>query len=175
MFASDSVSLPRLDNPTGACPTHRRQWADFLVSLMAPLHRQYKTARTETRRHLLLKIRQMPTQTSASRGYVLFRGAIRDTHKSPTNCLPGCGHDPRSAPNLERHGSSKMQTFGWLEIHIFWTEFPDAFHQKSKRMSFLYITSHDKRDHPLQATVPLFRGSFSAFQRTVQRPSCRCR
>ena len=30
MFASDSVSLPRLDNPTGACPTHRRQWADFL-------------------------------------------------------------------------------------------------------------------------------------------------
>ena len=47
MFASDSVSLPRLDNPTGACPTHRRQWADFLVSLMAPLHRQYKTARTE--------------------------------------------------------------------------------------------------------------------------------
>ena len=72
MFASDSVSLPRLENPTGACPTHRRQWADFLVSLMAPLHRQYKTARTETRRHLLLKIRQMPTQTSASRGYVLF-------------------------------------------------------------------------------------------------------
>ena len=119
MFASDSVSLPRLDNPTGACPTHRRQWADFLVSLMAPLHRQYKTARTETRRHLLLKIRQMPTQTSASRGYVLFRGAIRDTHKSPTNCLPGCGHDPWSAPNLERHGSSKMQTFGWLEIPHF--------------------------------------------------------
>ena len=72
MFASDSVSLPRLDNPTGACPTHRRQWADFLVSLMAPLHRQYKTARTETRCHLLLKIWQMATQTSASRGYVLF-------------------------------------------------------------------------------------------------------
>ena len=39
---------------------------------MAPLHRQYKTARTETRWHLLLKIRQMPIQTSASRGYVLF-------------------------------------------------------------------------------------------------------
>ena len=72
MTASDSVSLPRLDNPTGACPTHRRQWADFLVSLMAPLHRQYKTARTETRCHLLLKTRQMTIQTSASRGYVLF-------------------------------------------------------------------------------------------------------
>ena len=103
----------------GCMSASRRQWADFLVSLMAPLHRQYKTARTETRRHLLLKIRQMPTQTSASRGYVLLRGAIRDTHKSPTNYLPGCGHDPRSAPNLERHGSSKMQTSGWLEMPHF--------------------------------------------------------
>ena len=83
MFASNSASLPRLDNPTGACPTHRRQWAGFLVSLMAPLHRQYKTARTETRRHLLLKIGQMPTQTAASRGYVLFRGANKGhTQKS---------------------------------------------------------------------------------------------
>ena len=32
---------------------------------------------------------------------------------------PGCGHDPRSAPNLERHGSSKMQTSGWLEMPYF--------------------------------------------------------
>ena len=119
MFASDSVSLPRLDNPTGACPTHRRQWADFLVSLMAPLHRQYKTARTETRRHLLLKIRQMPTQTSASRGYVLFRSAIKGHIQKSYKLSPGCGHDPRSAPNLEKHGSSKMQTFGWLEMPHF--------------------------------------------------------
>ena len=119
MFASDSVSLPRLDNPTGACPAHRRQWADFLVSLMAPLHRQYKTARTETRCHLLLKTWQMAIQTSASRGYVLLREYRQVRHKSPTNCLPGCGHDPRSAPNLERHGSSKMQTFGRLEMPHF--------------------------------------------------------
>ena len=35
MVASDSVSLPRLDNPTGACPTHRRQWANFLVAANA--------------------------------------------------------------------------------------------------------------------------------------------
>ena len=119
MSASDSVSLPRLDNPTGACPTHRRQWADFLAALTVLPHRQYKTARTETRRHLLLKIRQMPTQTSASRGYVLLREYRQARHKSPTNCLPGCGHDPRSAPNLERHGSSKMQTFGRLEMPHF--------------------------------------------------------
>ena len=96
MFASDSVSLPRLDNPTGACPTHRRQWADFLVSLMAPLHRH--------RLRAVMFCSEVP---------------IRDTHKSPTNCLPGYGHDPRSAPNLERHGSSKMQTFGWLEMPHF--------------------------------------------------------
>ena len=96
MFASDSVSLPRLDNPTGACPTHRRQWADFLVSLMAPLHRH--------RLRAVMFCSEVP---------------IRDTHKSPTNCLPGYGHDPRSAPNLERHGSSKMQTSGWLEMPHF--------------------------------------------------------
>ena len=33
MTVSDSVFLPRLDNPTGACPTHPRQWTDFLAAL----------------------------------------------------------------------------------------------------------------------------------------------
>ena len=131
MVASDSVSLPRLDNPTGACPTHRRQWADFLVSLMAPLHRQYKTARTETRWHLLLKIRQMPIQTSASRGYVLFRSADKRCTKV-LKLSAVCGHPPWSAPNLERHGSSKMQTSGWLEMpHFFDPNFHLHFHLKS--------------------------------------------
>ena len=50
-------------------------------ALVAPLHRQYKTARTETRYHLLLKTRQMITQTSASRGYVVFSELTRGTHK----------------------------------------------------------------------------------------------
>ena len=118
MFTSDSVSLPRLNNPTGACPAHRRQWADFLVSLMAPLHRQYKTARTETRRHLLLKIWQMPAQTSASRDYVLFSSGKSATRKF-LNCLMICGHSPWSAPNLERHGSSRMPDAAWLEIPDF--------------------------------------------------------
>ena len=73
MTASDSVFLPRLDNPTGACPTHPRQWADFLAALTALPRRHDKTARTETRCHLLLKLRQVTTQTSASRGYVLLQ------------------------------------------------------------------------------------------------------
>ena len=57
----------------GACPTHRRQWADFLAALTALPRRYDKTARTETRCHLLLKLRQVTTQTSASRGYVLLQ------------------------------------------------------------------------------------------------------
>ena len=153
MSASDSVSLPRLDNPTGACPTHRRQWADFLAALAVLPHRQYKTARTETRRHLLLKIRQMPTQTSASRGYVLLREYRQVRHKSPTNCLPGCGHDPRSAPNLERHGLSKMQTSCWLEMPYFCTEYPAAFPHEIRRCASNNI--------PYQRRICLERHSLS--------------
>ena len=85
---------------------------------MPRLHRHYKIARTETHCHLLLKIRQMATQTSASRDYVLFSSGKSATRKF-LNCLMICGHSPWSAPNLERHGSSKMQTFGWLEIPHF--------------------------------------------------------
>ena len=111
MTASDTVSLPRLDSP-GVCPTSHRQWADFLVSLMAPLHRQYKTARTETRWHLLLKIRQMPIQTSASRGYVLFIGDVRNTQKS-LNCLSACGHTRgvlKTWKNTDHHRCKKRQS-----------------------------------------------------------------
>ena len=57
------------------------------MSLRAPLHRQYKTARTETRWHLLLKTGQMPIQTSASRGYVLFSGANKGHSQKSLNCL----------------------------------------------------------------------------------------
>ena len=40
MFASDSVSLPRLDNPTGACPTHRKTICrTFVCPLLAPLNK----------------------------------------------------------------------------------------------------------------------------------------
>ena len=119
MSASDFVSLLRLDNPTGACPTHRRQWADFLAALVVLPHRQYKTARTETRCHLLLKIWQMAIQTSASRGYVLFRGAIRDTHKSPTNCLPECGHAPSECSKLGKTRIIADAATGWLEMPHF--------------------------------------------------------
>ena len=165
MFASDSVSLPRLDNPTGACPTHRRQWADFLVSLMAPLHRQYKTARTETRRHLLLKIRQMPTQTSASRGYVLFDIKMafmpsvvwcRKGHTRILKLSAGCGHDPRSAPNLERHGSSKMQTFGWLEMPHFLIRISSYIPSEVEKHDFLSYYFSQQKGQPVSCGSPFF-------------------
>ena len=59
------------------------------------------------------------SQTSASRGYVLFRGANKGHTRRSYKLSLGCGHDPRSAPNLERHGSSQMQTSGWLEMPHF--------------------------------------------------------
>ena len=92
----------------------------------------------------------MPTQTAASRGYVLFRGAIRDTHKSPTNCLPECGHDPWSAPNLERHGSSKMQPFGWLEMPYFLNRiFHLYFHMKSPSVFLIILLIKAKHGREL--------------------------
>ena len=80
--ASNAVSF-HVWTVLGVCPATRRQWADFLAALAVLPHRQYKTARTETRWHLLLKTGQMPIQTSASRGYVLLSGGTRGTHKSP--------------------------------------------------------------------------------------------
>ena len=90
---------------------------------MPLLHRHYKIARTETRCHLLLKIRQMATQTSASRDYVLFSSGKSATRKF-LNCLMICGHSPWSAPNLERHGSSRMPDAVWLEIPDFVIRIP---------------------------------------------------
>ena len=133
MFASDSVSLPRLDNPTGACPTHRKQWADFLLSLMAPLHRH--------RLRAVMFCSEVP---------------IRDTHKSPTNCLPGCGHDPRSAPNLERHGSSKMQTFGWLEMPHFLIRISSYIPSEIEKHDFLSYYFSQQKGQPVSCGSPFF-------------------
>ena len=62
----------------------------------------------------------MPTQTAASRGYVLFRGAIRDTRKS-AHCLRCVGHVPASVSKRGRDTESAAKL--WLEeIRAF---FPD--------------------------------------------------
>ena len=115
--------FPRFDNPR-KMSDNRRQWADFLAALATLLHRQYKTARTETRWHLLLKIRQMPIQTSASRGYVLFRSADKRCTKV-LKLSADCGHSPRSVQSLERHGI-RYQTRYRLEIPHFAFQIPAA-------------------------------------------------
>ena len=108
--------FPRFDNPR-KMSDNRRQWADFLAALATLLHRQYKTARTETRRLLLLKSWQKTVQTSASRGYVLldikmaFMPSVVWCHKGHTRILKlsaDCGHSPRSVQSLEKHGSSEI-------------------------------------------------------------------
>ena len=149
----------------GCMSASRRQWADFLVSLMAPLHRQYKTARTETRRHLLLKIRQMPTQTSASRGYVLFDIKMafmpsvvwcRKGHTRILKLSAGCGHDPRSVQNLERHGSSKMQTFGWLEMPHFLIRISSYIPSEIEKHDFLSYYFSQQKGQPVSCGSPFF-------------------
>ena len=99
------------------------------MPLVAPLHRQYKIARTETRCHLLLKIRQMPTQTSASRGYVLFdikmafrhllSGCHEGAHTKVLKLSVDYEHTLWNVPNLEKHRSSGMFDVAWLEIPDF--------------------------------------------------------
>ena len=88
------------------------------AALATLLHRQYKTARTETRWHLLLKIRQMPIQTSASRGYVLFRSADKRCTKV-LKLSADYEHTLWNVPNLEKHRSSGMSDAEWLEIPDF--------------------------------------------------------
>ena len=118
MTASDSVSLPRLDNPTGACPTHRRQWADFLAALTVLPHRQYKTARTETHCHLLLKIWQMAIQTSASRGYVLFISGNK-RHTKVLKLSAGLRTHPAECSKLGKTRIIADAVTGWLEMPHF--------------------------------------------------------
>ena len=86
---------------------------------MAPLHKQYKTARTETRCYLLLKIRQMAAQTSASRGYVLFIGANKGAHTKVLKLSADYEHTLWHVRNLEKHRSSRMFDAAWLEIPDF--------------------------------------------------------
>ena len=83
-------------------------------------------------------------------------GAARDTHKSPTNCLPGCGHDPRSAPNLERHGSSKMQTFGWLEMPHFLIRISSYIPSEIEKHDFLSYYFSQQKGQPVSCGSPFF-------------------
>ena len=124
-------------------------------------HRHYKIARTETRCHLLLKIRQMATQTSASRDYVLVSSGKSATRKF-LNCLMICGHSPWSAPNLERHGSSRMPAAAWLEIPDFAVRFAAACLSGTFKYLFLIILLITQKMSMLIAAVPSYYFSIFA-------------
>ena len=92
------------------------------------------TARNETRYHLLLKTGQMITQTSASRGYVLFdikmafrhllSGCQQGAHTKVLKLSAVCGHTTWNVPNLEKHRCSRMFDAAWLEIPDFAIRMP---------------------------------------------------
>ena len=77
--------FPRLDSPPGCVRQNRRHWADFLVPLVAPLHRQYKTARTELA--VICYWKQGRWQLRQRLRAVMFCLPVprRGTHKSPKN------------------------------------------------------------------------------------------
>ena len=109
--------FPRFDNPR-KMSDNRRQWADFLAALATLLHRQYKTARTETRWHLLLKIGQMPIQTSASRGYVLLIGANKG-HTKVLKLSSGLRTHSAECSKLGKTRIIADAATGWLEMPHF--------------------------------------------------------
>ena len=75
--------------------------------------------------HLLLKTGQMPIQTSASRGYVLFSGANKGHSQKSLNCLR-LADTPPECSKLERHGSSHLAKAAELEIPYFCDQNPPA-------------------------------------------------
>ena len=107
--------FPRFDNPR-KMSDNRRQWADFLAALATLLHRQYKTARTETRWHLLLKIRQMPIQTRLRAVMFLFR-VQTSAAKSP-KIVSGL-RTLAECQNVENTDHRRYQTRYRLEIPHF--------------------------------------------------------
>ena len=156
-LASHSVSLPRLNTP-GVCPTSHRQWADFLVSLMAPLHRQYKTARTETRRHLLFKLRQMPTQTSASRGYVLFRGAIKGHTQKSYKLSSGMRTCPAECSKLGKTRIIEDANIRLVRNSTFFEpNFHLHFHMKSPSLFLIISLITPKRSMLIAAAFLLYK------------------
>ena len=152
----DDPCLSKFGALRGCMSASRRQWADFLVSLMAPLHRQYNTARTETRRHLLLKIRQMPTQTSASRGYVLFRGANKGHTRKSYKLSPGCGHAPVGLSKRGRDTESDANIQPEEMLTFFSNEFPSAFPHEIPKCVSCNITYQTKARYASCDTSSIF-------------------
>ena len=141
IFASDSVSLPRFDTP--------RNVSD----------------KPQTMSGLSGVPNGPSSQTSASRGYVLFDIKMafmpsvvwcRKGHTRILKLSAGCGHDPRSVQNLERHGSSKMQTFGWLEMPHFLIRISSYIPSEIEKHDFLSYYFSQQKGQPVSCGSPFF-------------------
>ena len=133
MFASDSVSssvwtirrVHAIDTP--------EQWADFLVVPNNLFTDNIKPREPRTHLPLLLKYRQMPTQApTASRSYVLFRGAIKG-HTKVTTSLPGCRHICRVLQTW------KTRIIRYANIRLVRNAFEPNFHLHSKSPSIILL------------------------------------
>ena len=63
---------------------------------------------------------------------------------------------PRSAPNLERHGSSKMQTFGWLEMPHFLNRISRCIPSEIGRMCFFFYYFSLQKGLSVSSDCPAF-------------------
>ena len=142
------------------------------MSLMAPLHRQYKTARTETRWHLLLKIGQMPIQTSASRGYVLFdikvafMPAVGWCHKGHTKVLKLSVGLRTQSIECSKLGKTRIiadAVTGWLEMPHFLNRMFHRHSTRNRRGMLLIILLITPKRTLLIAAIPLHPQSSSFY------------
>ena len=88
-------------------------------------------------------------------------GDMSGTQKS-YKLSSGCGHDPWSVPNLERHGSWRMQISGWLANAAFLNRISICIPSEIARHDLLVLLLiiplrvTPKGDCPFHAAAPFF-------------------
>ena len=140
------------------------------VSLMAPLHRQYKTARSRNLAGICLIENKADADSDIGFARLCFCSEvpIRDTHESPTNCLRDADMHPSDCPNVEET-RNPMQTFSRKKCsHFSPTNFHLHFHMKSPSV-FPVILLIKPKHGMLRATPPLFLSLYNVFLLCVIR------
>ena len=143
------------------------------AALVVLPHRQYKTARTETRWHLLLKIGQMPPQTADSRGYVLFdikmafmpsvvwcrKGHTQKSYKLSS----GMRTWPAECSKLGKTRIIADAVTGWLEMPHFLNRMFHRHSTRNRRGMLLIILLITPKRTLLIAAIPLHPQSSSFY------------
>ena len=85
----------------------------------------------------------------------------------------GCGHDPWRCSKLERHGSSRMQISGWLEMPLFLNRISICIPSEIARHDLLVLLLIIplrvtlKGDCPFHAAAPFLLFYFSCIQTRI--------